>query len=520
MTIDFKIKSLCVGFFLLFTQAVSAKIIIGSKNFTEQLILGELAAQYLEHQGEEVERKLNLAGSHIVFEALKQGSIDLYPEYTGTGYISILKLHGESNPENIWNIVHKEFMQQYNLSWSKPIGFNNTYALAVRNSDEKFKSITNIEQLKNLLAQSETQRIKMGAPHAFFTRPDGLKGLSQWYNLNLNNIKQINLEPGLMYQAIDNQLVDIITAFSTDARIIKFKLDILEDNKQYFPPYHAAWLAKNSLVKNNPAVQKLFSAFENKIDNATMQKLNQQVDEYGYAVDVVAKEFLQSHIFKTRSKTSLKKNSSQNLGFFKFVKSQQALLFKKTFEHALLCFFVILCSIVLAVPLGVYAQRNKIFKRVVFFISNVLQTVPSLALLGFLIPVLGIGIKPSIVALLLYSLLPIITNTYTGISSIPKHTKESALSLGMNQKQLLRYVLMPLALPQIFAGIRIAAVITIGTATLASLIGAGGLGDPIFQGISQANTYYILLGAIPAAAMALVVDAIFKAIEKHVSWQK
>ncbi|HMQ09712.1 MAG TPA: glycine betaine ABC transporter substrate-binding protein [Oligoflexia bacterium] len=519
MNTDNKISALFIGLFLFFSQSTSAKIIIGSKNFTEQLILGEIAAQYLEHQGEEVERKLNLAGSHIVFEALKQGSIDLYPEYTGTGYISILKLHGESNPETIWNIVHKEFMQQYNLNWSKPLGFNNTYALAVRNSDEKFKSITNIEQLKNLLAQSDTQTIKMGAPHAFFTRPDGLKGLSQWYTIDLNKVEQINLEPGLMYQAINNKRVDIITAFSTDARIIKFKLDILDDNKQYFPPYHAAWLAKDSLVKSNPSVQKLFSAFENKIDNNTMQKLNQQVDEYGYAVDVVAKNFLEQSIFKSKTQTNLQKSSSEKLGFLRFIKSQQQFLFKKTFEHAQLCFFVILCSIVLAVPLGVYAQRNKVFKSIVFFISNVLQTVPSLALLGFLIPVLGIGIKPSIVALLLYSLLPIITNTYTGIVSIPKHTKESALSLGMNQKQLLWYILMPLALPQIFAGIRIAAVITIGTATLASLIGAGGLGDPIFQGISQANTYYILLGAIPAAAMALLVDAIFKSIEKHVSWQ-
>jgi len=197
-----------------------------------------------------------------------------------------------------------------------------------------------------------------------------------------------------------------------------------------------------------------------------------------------------------------------------FMRQESGKLAEQTVQHIGLTFISLLIAVLVGLPLGIFISRRKQFSSAVLGVAGVLQTIPSIALLGFMIPVLGIGPKPAIAALLLYALLPIIRNTFTGITGVDPAVKEAALAMGMNKQQILLKVELPLAMPVIFAGIRTATVITVGVATLASYIAAGGLGEFIFGGISLNNTNMILAGAIPAALLAILFDFLLSRLQK------
>jgi osmoprotectant transport system permease protein len=199
---------------------------------------------------------------------------------------------------------------------------------------------------------------------------------------------------------------------------------------------------------------------------------------------------------------------------WEFMLQQSDKLVEQTLQHIGLTFISLFIAVLIGLPLGIFITRKKQFSGAILGVAGVLQTIPSIALLGFMIPVLGIGAKPAIVALLLYALLPIVRNTYTGITGVDAAVKEAAMAMGMNKWQVLFKVELPLAMPVIFAGIRTATVITVGVATLASYIAAGGLGEFIFGGISLNNTNMILAGAIPAALLAIVFDFLLSRLQK------
>jgi len=199
---------------------------------------------------------------------------------------------------------------------------------------------------------------------------------------------------------------------------------------------------------------------------------------------------------------------------WEFMQQQADKLGVQTMQHIGLTFISLLIAVLVGLPLGIYITRKKQLSGIVLGIAGILQTIPSIALLGFMIPVLGIGAKPAIVALLLYALLPIIRNTYTGITGVDATVKEAAVAMGMNKWQVLFKVELPLAMPVILAGIRTATVINVGVATLASYIAAGGLGEFIFGGISLNNTNMILAGAIPAAILAILFDFLLSRLQK------
>lgn len=199
---------------------------------------------------------------------------------------------------------------------------------------------------------------------------------------------------------------------------------------------------------------------------------------------------------------------------FQFIAEQHEKLFTQVLQHLGLTFLSLLFAIVIGLPLGVFIVRKKILANTVLWVAGILQTVPSIALLGFMIPVFGIGVTPAIFALLIYALLPIIRNTYTGISQVDPLVIEAAKALGMNKRQILFKVEFPIAMPVILAGIRTATVINVGVATLASFVAAGGLGEFIFGGISLNNTNMILAGAIPAALLAVLLDQLIAVLQK------
>ena len=481
-------------------------LVIGSKIFSESIILAEIAAQLFEDKGIKVIRKTNLGGTKVVFDALNSGDIDLYPDYTGTGYVMILKKSGETDPQAVYDIVSKEFSKNYAIAWSPPLGFNNTYALAVRKDDQNFKSLNKISELKG-----KVESFLLAAPHEFMERQDGFRPFKDLYNLNFkeNNIK--SLGSGLMYSAIRDKQVDLIMSYSTDGRLGAYNLKLLEDDKGFFPPYYAAFLAKEKLLNERPEINEVFEELDNLINEQDMIAMNDLVDRQKRDPAEVAKNFLidKGLIQGSKTHTRISKN------FLDYAILKKKYLWKITKEHLLLSFGALFLALAVSLPTGILLSRRPKLSNAVFPFINTVQTIPSLALLGFLIPFLGIGYAPAVIALFLYSLLPLVRNTYTGVEAVDKDYIEASRGLGLTEWQILLKVEIPLAMPVILGGVRTASVIVIGTATLAALVGAGGLGDPIFRGVATVNGNLILLGAVPSALLAILVDKALGLAEKR-----
>lgn len=263
------------------------KIIIGSKNFTEQVILGEIMALLIENNTDlKVEKKFNLGGTFVCFSAIEKGKIDLYPEYTGTGLIAILKKEVVSTREETYRIVATEFNNKFNLIWLEPFGFNNTYTIAMRKERAEKLSIKKVSDLRKYKAI-----LKPGFNHEFMERPDGYKGLSKKYNLHFK-YEPKEIDTGLMYKAVDENEVDLICGFATDGRIPAFNLVILEDDLKFFPPYYAAPLIRAEILEKYPKIVEILNKLEGSITDEEMSKMNYKVNQQGIKEKTVAKEFL------------------------------------------------------------------------------------------------------------------------------------------------------------------------------------------------------------------------------------
>lgn len=492
---------------LLISSNLQAKTItVGSKQFSESVVLSEMLAIVLEENYNfQVYRKHALGGTQVAFEALKGSAIDVYPEYTGTAYTVISKQNGSLSAEEIRNYLSKNFLENHNMVWSAPVGFNNTYAVAVKKNNKKF---TNIKTMSELSKLSSTFTI--AAPYEFMEREDGYFSMEKVYNFELpeSNIK--SMEAGLMYPAIKSDSVDVIMCYSTDGKIKEAGLRLLEDDKNFFPPYEVAYLLNKKTIDKYPELRLAINALEGEISENEMIELNYLVDGQKQEAKNVARNFL---IERGIVEGDIQEFTRDG-GFFKYAWQKRFYLLKIMKEHLVLSFLSLICAILISLPLGILMTRVKNLEKIIFPIVNTIQTIPSLALLGFMIPFLGIGLIPALIALFLYSLLPLMRNTYIGIQGIDPELIEASKSVGLTPFQILTKVEIPIALPVILAGLRTAAVMVIGMATLAALIGAGGLGDPIFRGVSTVNSYLILLGAIPSALLAIFVDRLIGLLEK------
>lgn len=290
-------KRVMIGFAILLIFTVCAftifskvqaddKIVIGSKNFSEQLILGNMLADLIENKTDiEVERKLNLGGTQVAFNALQNGDIDLYVEYTGTGLVNILNEAPESNPDKVYDKVQGAFKSKYGIELLKPIGFNNTYALAVRQDTAEQYRLESISDLAK-----ESNGLIMGPTIEFPNREDGLIGLSKVYHLDFKEVKAI--DGGLRYKALENHKSDVIDAFSTDGLLEAFNLKVLKDDKNFFPPYYAVPIIKQETLETYPELRAAINALAGKLDDAKMRELNYKVDSQKEAPAKVARDFL------------------------------------------------------------------------------------------------------------------------------------------------------------------------------------------------------------------------------------
>ena len=325
------------------------------------------------------------------------------------------------------------------------------------------------------------------------------------------------LLPAVKYQALAEGAVDVIDGYSTDGLIARYDLVVLEDDRRFFPPYEAAALVGGSLAEREPRALAALTELSGRLDVEAMRAYNSRLEVDGMPVAAVAAEVLRDLGLVGDTARAGPSAGGRRQGLGAYLWAERATLLRLTARHLLLVAVSLAAGILIAVPAGLVLEGRPRRAEAVIRGVGVLQTVPGIALLAFMIPLLGIGLAPALLALFLYSLYPILRNTYTGVRDAAPDAVAAARALGMTPGQVLRHVRLPLAAPIIMAGIRTAAVINVGTATLAAFIGAGGLGDPIAAGLALSDTRMILSGALPAAALALGVDGVLGWVERGVT---
>ena len=466
---------------LLAHAATAEPIVIGSKKFTESYVLAEIAKRALEKTGVTVEHRQGMGGTIILWQALQNDQIAAYPEYTGTIAQEILK-----SPTATLNEMRDQLAKS-GVGMTAELGFNNAYALVMRRDVAEQKQIRSISDLRN------HPELRLGLTHEFLDRQDGWRPLVEKYRLLTQNV--VGIDHGLGYGALRNGSIDVKDAYSTDAKIGEYQLVALDDDLQFFPQYKAVFLYRLSLPANVIAVLR---SLEGSIDEKRMIELNaaaEKLKNYAQAADLY---------FAEPSSASTMEESFPHK------------LWRWTTRHLQLAGFSLLLAVAVGSPLGIAASRGGAIGQVILGFTGAVQTIPSLALLALLVPVpfFGISARTAIAALFLYGLLPIVRNTATGLQDIAKPIRESAVALGLEPAARLWKIYLPMASRSILGGIKTSAVINVGTATLAALIGAGGLGEPILSGLNLIDHVTILQGAIPAAVLALLVQWSFDLLDR------
>lgn len=479
--------ALMLGLLLAARPGAAAELKVGSKKFTESVILGELVALLARSAGAEAVHRRELGGTSVLWSALLAGEIDAYVEYTGTLREEILAGAAPGDEAAL-----RAVLAGRGVTMSRPLGFNNTYALGMQEAKAERLGVRTISDLKR------HPELRFGFNNEFMSRKDGWPGVSRRYALPQREVRGIDHD--LAYRGLADDDIDVVDLYSTDAEIAYYKLRTLEDDLRFFPAYDAVLLIRADLPARAPAAVAAVLALEGRVPAAEMVAMNARVKLDGAPEAVAAADFMKRSI-GVQAEVAVEGRA-------------QALL-RTTGEHLRLVGVSLLAAILLAIPLGIVAARRRTLGQVILGAVGVLQTIPSLALLVALIPIFGLGEAPAVAALLLYSLLPIVRNTHAGLRDIPESLRESAAALGLPPGARLVRVELPLASRSILAGIKTSAVINVGTATLGALIGAGGYGQPILTGIRLNRIDLILQGAIPAAVLALLVQGIFEIAERR-----
>nr|VFK78433.1 MAG: osmoprotectant transport system permease protein [Candidatus Kentron sp. SD] len=471
-----------------FSASSDGEVRIASKLHTENIILGELMTHLVNNTGAKAIHLRELGTTNAVWKALLKGEVDLYAEYTGT----ITEEVFPNTPLKTINDIRRR-LREDNLLATDSLGFNNTYAMSMKPEVAARYGITKLSDLRG------HPDLRFGFTEGFMARHDGWQGLRRTYRLPQTEVR--GLHHYLAYQGLDNDKIDLMDAYSTDAEIDYYGLRILEDDLHYFPDYYAIIVYRADLAQRLPQVVTALRKLVGNISEPEIRRMNSAVNLDKAPESKVAADFL-------AEKFDIRMEVTEETPFAK--------LYRLTLEHLVLVSVSLLAAIFVSIPLGIVSFKYKKPGQIILGIVGMIQTVPSLALLVFMIPLLGIGNSPAIVALFLYSLLPIIRNTYVGLDEISPQLRESAKALGLPPVVRLRLIELPLAYRSILAGIKTSAIINIGTATLGALIGAGGYGQPILTGIRLDDMGLILQGAIPAAVLALLVQGIFELAERWI----
>ncbi len=461
---------------------------VGSKKFTESVVVGELLVHLASSSGAEVTHHKEMGGTRILWNALLSGDIDIYPEYTGTITQEILAGKGIAGLPQI-----RQALAEQGIGMSLPLGFNNTYAIGIK---EELAVRLDIAKISDLVRHPE---LRFGFGNEFMERGDGWPGLRDRYGLPQREVR--GLDHDLAYRGLQSGDIDAMDLYSTDAEIKHYNLRALADDQGYFPEYLVLLIYRQDLNDRAPQALAAMHKLEGQIPETEMVTMNDRAKLDKVPAAQVASDFL-----RTR------------LGIGVQLRHEGLLyrLWQRTGEHLLLVGVSLFAAMIVAVPLGVLAARRPRLGQALLGGVGIVQTIPALALLVVMIPFLGIGVPSALAALFLYSLLPIVRNTYTGLSDIALPIRESAEALGLPPGARLRLIEMPLAARSILGGIKTAAVINVGFATLGALIAAGGYGQPILTGIRLDDLGLILEGAIPAAVLALLMQGVFELVERAI----
>ncbi len=459
---------------------------VGSKKFTESVILGELLTHLVREAGPPATHRRELGGTRVLWNALLSGEIDAYVEYTGTLTEEILAGQELRDEDAI-----RRALNRLGIGMSQPLGFNNTYAIGMREAVAAELGVSTISRLR------DHPELRFGFTNEFMDRGDGWPGLRDHYRLPQSEVRGIDHD--LAYRGLEGGSIQAMDLYSTDAEIAYYGLRILEDDLGYFPEYRPVILYRQALARSQPDAVAAMLRLVGRLSEPAMVAMNararlDRVPEGQVAADFLVEAF--------------------DLVVQADVETRMERLARNTRQHLFLVAVSLFLAIVVAVPMGIAAAKGPRLGQAILGGVGVLQTIPSLALLVFMIPLLGIGAPPALAALFLYSLLPIVRNTHAGLTGIPEPIVESAQALGLAPAARLRSIELPMASPAILAGIKTSAVINVGTATLGALIGAGGYGQPILTGIRLDDIGLILEGAVPAAGLALVVQGVFDGLEK------
>jgi osmoprotectant transport system permease protein len=463
--------------------AIANPITIGSKKFTESYVLGEIARRTLNDTGIGAEHRQGMGGTIILWQALRGGQIDAYSEYTGTIGQEILKNGRQLSFQEI-----RDALGKFGVGMTEPLGFNNTYALVMRRSEAQHLGVRTISDLR------KHPELKLGLTHEFLDRQDGWRPLHKRYGLPQQSV--VGIDHALGYAALANGSINVKDAYSTDAKIEENDLVVLEDDLRFFPKYDSVFLFRSSMPPNAiGALRRL----EGTLDEKRMIHLNMEAER------------TKNYTFAANLYFEGGGSSANSLG-----ESFPHKLARWTLRHLELAGFSLLLSVIIGIPLGIVASRGGVIGQGILGFASIVQTIPALALLALLVPVpfFGISVRTAITALFLYGLLPIVRNTASGLQDIPRSLRESAIALGLSPFTRLWEIYLPMASRSILSGIKTSAVINIGTATLAALIGAGGLGEPILSGLNLNDHATILQGAIPAALLALLVQWLFDILDR------
>jgi len=469
---------------------------VASKTFTESVILGEITADLERAAGSKVEHRAGLGGTRLVWDALVRGSVDVYPEYTGTLLHEVFAEEappsGASEADTLAYL--KRALSEHGVGMTASLGFDDSYALGMTETRARALGVRNISDL------ATHPELRFGFSNEFLSRHDGWGELQKIYALPHSNVK--GLDHDLAYRALTSGSIDATDLYTTDAEVKRYALVPLVDDRHFFQRYDAILLYRLDLsARAGGAAVQALQRLEGRISAGEMAALNARAKLDRVPETEVARAFV-------RGKFGMGIQPEQS-GTFRPILA-------RLLEHLWLVAVSLFAAIALALPLGILAAKKPRFGQAVLALVGVIQTLPTLALLVFMIPLFGIGALPAMVALFLYSLLPIVRNTHAGLNGVQAALLESARALGLPADAILWRIELPLASPTILAGIKSAAVINVGTATLGALIGAGGLGEPIFTGIRLDNLSLIFQGAIPASLLALAVQGIFELIERSI----
>jgi len=464
---------------------------IGSKSFTESVILGDIAEQLVRSAGDRTKHRRGLGGTRLVYEALVGGEIDVYPDYTGTIQKEILA----GDPAIKTEDDIRAALEAKGIRMSRSLGFSNPYALGMKKAEAAKLGITKISDL------TKYPKLRFGFTNEFMNRGDGWPMLRARYGLPQKDVR--GLEHVLAYRGLENGELDVTDLYATDADIRRYDLKVLEDDRKVFPPYAAVLLYRADLEKRAPEAVRALLRMEGLISVDDMIAMNARTDVDKVPEAQVAADFL---------------NHKLDAHVSVAAEGPWGPLAVNTANHLFLVVVSLAAAIVIAIPLGILANRRPALGQIVLGAAGIIQTIPSLALLVFMVVLLHgrLGAVPAILALFLYSLLPIVRNTATGLQDIPIALRESAEALGLPDVAKLTRIELPLASRSILAGIKTAAVICVGNATLGGLIGAGGYGQPIIEGLRRWEPATIFWqGVLPAAVMALAVQGLFELAERR-----